>query len=71
MYTQHLDVGDLQSKKKYDGTKAYAQQKRAQVDLTELWAKKYPDEGVTFNSVHPGWSRYSFSSLRSSPSLNI
>lgn len=57
MYTQQLDVDNLQSKKKYDGMKAYSQQKRAQVDLIQYWAHKYENRGVTFNCVHPGWTR--------------
>lgn len=54
MYTQKM-VDDYEAKfYNYDGLKAYAQCKRQQVYLTQLWAKKYADLGVTFNSVHPG-----------------
>ena len=57
MYTQKLDVGDLQFEQKaYDGVIAYAQAKRAQVILTELWAEKLADSGVTVNTMHPGWA---------------
>ena len=56
MYSQKLDVDDLQTAHKpYDGTMVYAQTKRAQVILTELWAEKHADSGVTFNACHPGW----------------
>ncbi len=39
---------------KWDGTIAYAFSKRAQIELTNYWAKKYPNIG--FYSMHPGWS---------------
>lgn len=38
----------------FDGVTAYAQTKRAEVILTELWAAQHPD--VTFSSMHPGWA---------------
>ena len=56
MYTQKLDVDDLQSERKeFNGTVAYAQHKRAQVILTELWAERLTGTGVTVNAMHPGW----------------
>ena len=56
MYTQKLDVDDLQSEwKEFNGTVAYAQHKRAQVILTELWAERLTGTGVTVNAMHPGW----------------
>ncbi|CAG0914038.1 unnamed protein product [Notodromas monacha] len=55
MLTQRLDVNDLQTEKKaYDGTAVYAQNKRQQVIMVELYAKKYPE--VFFASMHPGWA---------------
>lgn len=39
---------------KFDGTMAYAQNKRAQIYLVEEWTKKYNNE-VFFFSTHPGW----------------
>jgi len=58
MYTQKLDPKDMQFKgmKKWDGTVAYAQTKRAQVYLGHEWAKQYKDDGITFASMHPGWA---------------
>ncbi len=57
MYTQKLDVDDLQFERKpYNGVTAYAQAKRAQVILTELWADKLAGSGVTVNAMHPGWA---------------
>lgn len=56
MYTAKLDMGNLQSDKgRYDGLNAYARAKRSLVYLTEYWANKYENSGVTFNSMHPGW----------------
>jgi NAD(P)-dependent dehydrogenase (short-subunit alcohol dehydrogenase family) len=57
MYTQKLDIDDLQFERKpFNGTIAYAQAKRAQVILTELWAEKLAASGVTANAMHPGWA---------------
>ena len=54
MLVQALDVQDLQFAKlsPFDGTMAYAQNKRQQVVMTEKWAEKYKD--VYFASMHPG-----------------
>lgn len=57
MYTQRIRVDDLQmEKRRYDGTIAYAQTKRAQVILTELWAERFRDRGIVVHSMHPGWA---------------
>jgi dehydrogenase/reductase SDR family protein 12 len=54
MYTEKLNILDLNFlEKPYDGVKYYAQTKRQQVILTEIWAKKYTD--IKFYSMHPGW----------------
>lgn len=55
MYAQKLDLKNLQSNQgPFDGVKAYANTKRAQIILTEFLAQKYPN--VTFASMHPGWA---------------
>ena len=53
---QKLDIEDLMFEKMnpFDGTMAYAQNKRQQVIMTEQWAKQYPE--VHFSSMHPGWA---------------
>jgi NAD(P)-dependent dehydrogenase (short-subunit alcohol dehydrogenase family) len=57
MYAQKLDVEDLQFERKpFNGVTAYAQAKRAQVILTELWAEKLAGSGITVNAMHPGWA---------------
>ena len=56
MYSQHLDLRRCQALEgRYDGVEAYAQQKRAQVILSELFAERFTDDGVTSNAMHPGW----------------
>lgn len=59
MLTQKMDVDDweFKNKKHYDGTVAYAQTKRHQMYLTELWADKYSSKlSVNFYCMHPGWA---------------
>jgi dehydrogenase/reductase SDR family protein 12 len=56
MYTRKLNPSDLQFKQEpYNGLKAYAQSKRGQVLLSELFSEKVGGTGVTFNAMHPGW----------------
>lgn len=55
MYTQRLDADGMQmAAEDYDGVRAYALAKRAQVALNEQWARRVP--GVTFAAMHPGWA---------------
>jgi NAD(P)-dependent dehydrogenase (short-subunit alcohol dehydrogenase family) len=56
MYTQRLSLDDLDwSRRKYDGVVAYAQTKRMQVVLSELFAEHLgPDFCV--HAMHPGWA---------------
>jgi len=55
MYPVKLDLKVLRGEvAKYDGVTAYAQTKRAQVILNELWAEREPL--VTFAAMHPGWA---------------
>ena len=56
MLVQKLNVKDLQFEKMkpFDGTMAYAQNKRQQVIMTEQSAKKYPN--IHFSYMHPGWA---------------
>jgi dehydrogenase/reductase SDR family member 12 len=56
MYTQRLDVDTLEDRDgDFDGTKAYARAKRAQVALNEEWARRHPRGGIGFHALHPGW----------------
>lgn len=57
MYTQKLNVEDLQfTREPFDGVVAYAQTKRAEVILAEMFAARLKDRGITVNSMHPGWA---------------
>jgi dehydrogenase/reductase SDR family member 12 len=57
MYTVPLDVAALEpSAGDYDGVKAYARCKRAQVALAGEWTRRLADTGVTVNAMHPGWA---------------
>jgi dehydrogenase/reductase SDR family member 12 len=54
-YTQALPLDDLMFERPgYDGPRAYARAKRAQVALIREWARRVP--GLTANAMHPGWA---------------
>ncbi|XP_026074016.1 dehydrogenase/reductase SDR family member 12-like [Carassius auratus] len=55
MLVQKLNVEDLQFEKgSFEGTMAYAQNKRQQVIMTEQWAAQHKD--IHFSCMHPGWA---------------
>jgi len=58
MYTTGLALDALAAPESdgFDGVKAYARAKRAQVVLNEQWAKRFGWTGVTFQAMHPGWA---------------
>ena len=57
MYTQPLDVDALDPEPAaYEGSKAYARCKRAQVALAAEWTQRLAGTGVTVNTMHPGWA---------------
>ncbi len=57
MYAQRLEPESVElGPDDFDGVRAYALAKRAQVTLTEEWARRFADTGVTFHSMHPGWA---------------
>lgn len=56
MYLQTLDVAAPESDERgYDGVRAYAMAKRAQVLLNQEWARRTP-QGPAFHAMHPGWA---------------
>ena len=54
MLVLKLDPHDLQFQnyRNFDGTYAYAQNKRQQVVMTRQWSTQWPD--IHFSSMHPG-----------------
>ena len=57
MYFEKVAVDDLQSKTgKYSGSTAYARAKRGLMIVTEAWAKRWADESIVVNAMHPGWA---------------
>jgi dehydrogenase/reductase SDR family member 12 len=55
MYAKKLSFEDLDwSQRSYDGVAAYAQTKRMQVVLSELFAERW-GQPVRFHAMHPGW----------------
>jgi len=57
MYTRRLELADpCWTARPYDGVVAYAETKRAQVVLAELWAERLRGTRVVVNAMHPGWA---------------
>ncbi len=51
-----MNFGDLEFSKGYNGTKAYAQSKLANVLFTFELASRLKGQGVTVNAIHPGFT---------------
>ena len=57
MYTRRLQTDDPNwNRREYDGVTAYAETKRAQVVLAELWAEELRGTPVGVHAMHPGWA---------------
>jgi dehydrogenase/reductase SDR family protein 12 len=57
MYSQALDLDDLQTQKgDYKKNAVYARTKRAQLVLTHEWARRLAPKGVAIQAMHPGWA---------------
>jgi NAD(P)-dependent dehydrogenase (short-subunit alcohol dehydrogenase family)/peroxiredoxin len=58
MYARKLRLDDpgWTGRERFDGVVAYAEAKRAQVVLAELWAEELRGRGVAVNAMHPGWA---------------
>ncbi|KAA3677557.1 uncharacterized protein DEA37_0005793 [Paragonimus westermani] len=50
----HSDPMLVQKRSHFDGAMVYAQNKRQQVVMTEMWAEKYMN--IRFSCMHPGWA---------------
>ena len=56
-YTQSLRLDDLDFRVgDYDGPRAYARAKRAQVSLIREWSRRFAGRGLVANAMHPGWA---------------
>lgn len=56
MYAERLSVADLEmDDAHYDGVRAYARAKRAQVELAREWTRRV-GPAVQFHTMHPGWA---------------
>ena len=57
MYTERFDLPGLEmAPGDYDGVKAYARAKRAQVLLAHEWSRRWSRYGVRSYVMHPGWT---------------
>jgi dehydrogenase/reductase SDR family member 12 len=57
MYSEPLKTSELEmSAETYDGVKAYARAKRAQVTLSAIMAEKYAAQDIHVHAMHPGWT---------------
>lgn len=55
MYGAAIHLADPQYRSRaYNGVQAYAEHKRMQVILTQIWARLWPQRQV--NAMHPGWA---------------
>ena len=56
MYTERFDLDRLEMPREhYNGVRAYAGAKRAQVVLAHEWARRWSPDGVASYAMHPGW----------------
>jgi NAD(P)-dependent dehydrogenase (short-subunit alcohol dehydrogenase family) len=56
-YTQSLALDDLDYRSgTYDGARAYARAKRAQVTLIREWSRRFAARGLCATAMHPGWA---------------
>lgn len=57
LYSQRFDLTALETTNaRYDGVKAYARVKRAQLVLNHEWPRHVPRDSVVFHAMHPGWT---------------
>ncbi len=57
MYTERFDLPSLvMNRDEYQGVRAYARSKRAQVLLAHEWQRRWQRDGVSSFVMHPGWT---------------
>ncbi|MGC8628075.1 MAG: SDR family NAD(P)-dependent oxidoreductase [Acidimicrobiales bacterium] len=56
MYAERFDLDRLEMRLgHYNGARAYARAKRAQVVLAREWSRRWASSGVASYAMHPGW----------------
>jgi len=56
-YATRLHLDDLQwTSEPWNGTRAYARAKRAQVSIVREWARRIARTDISFVAMHPGWA---------------
>jgi NAD(P)-dependent dehydrogenase (short-subunit alcohol dehydrogenase family) len=56
MYSERFELDRLEmSSSDYNGVRAYARAKRAQVVLNHEWARRTERSSIVFHAMHPGW----------------
>lgn len=56
LYAERFDLNRLEMPaSRYDGVRAYARAKRAQLVLSHEWARRWAPDGVASYATHPGW----------------
>jgi len=57
LYSQRFDIDHVElSTSEYDGVRAYATVKRAQLVLAHEWVRRVASSEVVFHTMHPGWT---------------
>jgi NAD(P)-dependent dehydrogenase (short-subunit alcohol dehydrogenase family) len=57
MYAEPFDLDRLEmGAEEYEGVRAYARAKRAQVVLSHEWARRFGGDHVASHAMHPGWA---------------
>ena len=57
MFTARLDAQDPQlERREFSGTAFYAHTKRAEMALTEEWARRLAEDDIAVHAMHPGWA---------------
>ncbi len=59
-YNGRINISDVNRKANYDGIKAYCQSKLANVMIANELSRRYIDQGISANSLHPGVVKTSF-----------
>ncbi|MCI4366307.1 MAG: SDR family NAD(P)-dependent oxidoreductase [Thermoplasmata archaeon] len=56
----HFDLDDVESRRQFRGFQRYGRSKLALIMLTRVLAERYRTQGISVNSLHPGFIRSQF-----------